>query len=110
MIQSINSKVGAELLEEYGDIAVTFLLKVYPSYHRAASSKSIPYFSHKSLTSSSNSKVGAELLEEYRDIAVKTKEALPELLSYIYSKTKEKFVFIIDEWLPPWIYQNALDG
>lgn len=45
-----------------------------------------------------NSKVGAELLEEYRDIAVKTKEALPELLSYIYSKTKEKFVFIIDEW------------
>lgn len=45
-----------------------------------------------------NAKVGAELLEEYRDLAGEKEEVLPELLSHIYSKKKEKFVFIIDEW------------
>lgn len=43
-------------------------------------------------------KVRTELLEEYGDVAEEKEELLSELLSHIYSKRKEKFVFIIDEW------------
>ena len=43
-------------------------------------------------------KVITELLEEYGEFAGEKEEFLPEILSQIYSKKKEKFVFIIDEW------------
>lgn len=43
-------------------------------------------------------KVKTELLEEYVDFAGEKEEVLPELLSNIYGKKKEKFVFVIDEW------------
>lgn len=43
-------------------------------------------------------KVITELLEEYGEFTGEKEEFLPEILSQIYSKKKEKFVFIIDEW------------
>ncbi len=45
-----------------------------------------------------HSKVITELFEEYGGFAGEKEELLPEILSHIYSKKKEKFVFIIDEW------------